>query len=1343
MRFDWLLSMWQYKNELARLKELNTYCILDTPAESDFDEITQLLSNILEVPIATITLIDKDREWFKSAVGLHEIENVRKFAFCAHTIYANELFVVSDASIDPAFATNPMVIGKPHIRFYAGVPLLSPSGYAIGALAIKDYKRRELSSAQVTTLKVIARQVMVQLELRKQNRQIGQLSEQKSLINKKLSLQTQRLQKEKEFLKALLESLTEGIVACDSKGKLSLFNHATKVLHGLGQERLSANKWAEHYDLFMPDGKTPVPLNKIPLLRAYRGEKVINEELTIVPKNRPAKTIICNGQPILKSDGTKLGAVIAMRDISTQRAKDSELEKSEAKLSAIFNQSSLFQGLMDADGTVLDINESALNSCGYNRDIEIGKKFWDTSWWNQDPKISNYIHEVVKKGQKGEIVHAATFYHLANGERRQTEFILTPILDDTKKVEYLLASGQDVTERKKSELELESANRTLRLLSSIKELLTQNITESDFLEKISELIVNLGGYGLAWVGYCDESKKSIKPVSYCGNGATWLADKVLCVDSFNSYDKAPACEVIKTGLQLILRDINNHSQFEFWTSKVSEYRYQDLIVVPLSHNNSIFGLLEIYTKPCIDLSDSEIDLIHELASSVALGIMSIRSHEESQRTHTALYKMATSVSALAEEEFFLNLTRNMTDALGVNGAFISMITSFKPLKAKTLAAIVDGKPIENIEYYVGQDPCHHLLNVETFVSQQSEGFQPSSLMVKLGMENYIGQRLLNRHGDPIGMLFVLMREKLKDLEVITSLLKIFATRAGAELERLEANKRIREQASLLDKAQDAILVRDMNNVVQFWNSGAERLYGWTREEAIGSFIEDLIYPDPSDFNVAMRELLETGEWNGEIEQKNKSHENLIIESHWTLMKDDNGQPQSVFTINTNVTDRKTAADKIEHLAYYDALTNLPNRALLIDRLKQALISCSRSNCYGALLFIDIDNFKVLNDTLGHDIGDLLLTEIAKRLKTCVREMDNVARFGGDEFVVMLENLSSLESEAAFITTKITEKILDSLKLHYNLGEHEYKSTASIGITLFLDPEMSVKELLKRADLAMYQAKTIGRNTYSFFDPKMESEMAARVSLESDLRLSIDKQQLSLHYQPQIGSDGLVIGAEALLRWHHPERGFVTPALFIPIAEDTRLILPIGLWVLETACAQLACWNNTPVFSNLTLAVNVSVYQFRQTDFVDQVINVVDKSGINPTKLKLELTESLFADNTDDIIKKMYQLKAKGIGFSLDDFGTGYSSLSYLKKMPLNQLKIDQSFVRDILDDPNDASIAQMIIGLARSLSLEVIAEGVESEEQKQYLFEMGCKLYQGFFFSKPLSINEFERFVIN
>jgi predicted signal transduction protein with EAL and GGDEF domain len=377
------------------------------------------------------------------------------------------------------------------------------------------------------------------------------------------------------------------------------------------------------------------------------------------------------------------------------------------------------------------------------------------------------------------------------------------------------------------------------------------------------------------------------------------------------------------------------------------------------------------------------------------------------------------------------------------------------------------------------------------------------------------------------------------------------------------------------------------------------------------------------------------------------------------------------------------------------------------------------------------------------VGDLLLIEIGIRLKACVRETDSVARFGGDEFVLMLEDVSLTETEAALLTTKIAEKVLSTLNQPYFLGEYEHQSSASVGITLFSNNEDNVNELLKRADLAMYQAKAMGRNTLRFFDPKMQSEISSRVSLESDLRQSLTKQEFSLHYQPQLDDKGHVVGAEALLRWQHPERGMVSPAVFIPLAEETRMILPIGYWVLESACAKLVSWAMRPETSDLTLAVNVSQRQFRQPDFVEQVFDIIDQFGANPNRIKLELTESLFAENVEDVINKMHQLKERGVSFSLDDFGTGYSSLSYLKRMPLDQLKIDQSFVRDILDDLNDASIAYTIIGLAKSLGLEVIAEGVETEAQRQFLYDSGCNLYQGYLFSKPLPAELFEDFINN
>ncbi|MEO6118552.1 MAG: EAL domain-containing protein, partial [Methylotenera sp.] len=402
---------------------------------------------------------------------------------------------------------------------------------------------------------------------------------------------------------------------------------------------------------------------------------------------------------------------------------------------------------------------------------------------------------------------------------------------------------------------------------------------------------------------------------------------------------------------------------------------------------------------------------------------------------------------------------------------------------------------------------------------------------------------------------------------------------------------------------------------------------------------------------------------------------------------------------------------------------------------------ARNNRNGALLFIDLDNFKTLNDTLGHDVGDLLLKAVSDRLSSCIRKSDTVARLGGDEFVVMLTHLSNNLLECADQAKKVAEKILSFLNHAYHLNGHAHQSTPSIGVTLITKQSNSVEAILKQADLAMYQAKAAGRNTLRFYDTAMQSAVINKVALEKNLKDGLLHHEFVLHYQPQLNSKRQIIGAEALIRWFNPERGLVSPAQFIPLAEETRLIIPIGQWVLETACRQLVVWAKRPETSKIVLSVNVSMYQFRQPDFVQQVLDTLEQTGADPFRLKLELTESLLVENVEDIIIKMVNLKAKGVSFSLDDFGTGYSSLSNLKRLPLDQLKIDQSFVRDVMTDPNDASIACTIVALAQNLGLEVIAEGVETEDQYEFLFQNGCYLYQGYLFSKPLPIDQFEEFL--
>jgi diguanylate cyclase (GGDEF)-like protein/PAS domain S-box-containing protein len=440
----------------------------------------------------------------------------------------------------------------------------------------------------------------------------------------------------------------------------------------------------------------------------------------------------------------------------------------------------------------------------------------------------------------------------------------------------------------------------------------------------------------------------------------------------------------------------------------------------------------------------------------------------------------------------------------------------------------------------------------------------------------------------------------------------------------------------------------------------------------------------------------------------------------------------------DITSQKAAQERLQTLAFYDPLTGLPNRRLLMDRLQQDLAGSARHKRQGALLMLDLDNFKDINDVLGHEQGDLVLQKVAERLSVCVRERDTLARVGADEFVVLLAELDENPLEAAMQAELVGHKILDALKQPYQFDDSEMSCTASIGITLFGEQHDDNVEALKRAEMAMYQAKAQGRNTLRFFDPKMQAVVASRVAMEASLREAIGKDQFVLHYQPQVTDKGQITGVEALLRWLDPKRGMVSPAEFIPVAEETGLILPIGNRVIEIACKQLAQWASQPGMAHLTVAVNVSARQFHQRDFVDRVLLTLERTGANPHRLKLELTESLLIEDVEGVIFKMNALMARGVTFSLDDFGTGYSSLSYLQRLPLNQLKIDQGFVRDILINPNDAAIAKMVVALADSLGLTVIPEGVETQAQRDFLLSLGCHHFQGYLFSRALPVQEFE-----
>jgi diguanylate cyclase (GGDEF)-like protein/PAS domain S-box-containing protein len=569
-------------------------------------------------------------------------------------------------------------------------------------------------------------------------------------------------------------------------------------------------------------------------------------------------------------------------------------------------------------------------------------------------------------------------------------------------------------------------------------------------------------------------------------------------------------------------------------------------------------------------------------------------------------------------------------------------------------------------------------------------------------------------------------------------------RKQAEDELLAREERFQ---TLFDRASEGILIISPTGKLVAVNNAFAQMHGYTPEEMKDMDIGALDTPESRRLIPERVRRILAGEsltFNVENYRKDGSFFPMEVSSSMIIV---NGEPL-IQAFARDISDRKFAADEIHTLAFYDSLTHLPNRRLLQDRLQQALASSARNGHKGALLFIDLDNFKSLNDTHGHDSGDLLLQQVAQRLESCVREGDTVARFGGDEFVLVLEDLSKDFLEAAAQTEAIGQKIRTELNKPYQLTERKHHNSPSIGATLFNAHEQPLEELLKQADIAMYQAKQDGRNTLRFFDPLMQDKIDVRAALEGDLHLALEKQQFRLFYQIQVEGievDGShrPLGAEALLRWVHPERGLVSPDQFIPLAEETGLILPIGQWVLETACDQLYAWQQDELTRDLVLAVNVSAKQFRQVDFVAQVNKALHRHIINPRLLKLELTESLLLDNMEHIVETMRILKDTGILFSLDDFGTGYSSLQYLKKLPFDQLKIDQSFVRGLMSDSSDKAIVRTIIAMAQNLNLNVIAEGVETEEQRQLLKNKGCAHYQGYLFGKPVPIEQFEALLKN
>ena len=559
-------------------------------------------------------------------------------------------------------------------------------------------------------------------------------------------------------------------------------------------------------------------------------------------------------------------------------------------------------------------------------------------------------------------------------------------------------------------------------------------------------------------------------------------------------------------------------------------------------------------------------------------------------------------------------------------------------------------------------------------------------------------------------------------------------------EKLALVDQIRKLSLTVEQSPESVAITDLEGRIEYVNEAFLSSSGYTREEVVGQNPRVLQSGrTPPETFVELWKSLQAGQvWKGELFNRRKDGSEYTELAIISPIRDSAGKITHYVAMKEDITAKKETAERILHLAYYDSLTDLPNRRLLIDRLQIALAACTQGGHFGALFYVDLDNFKTINDTLGHALGDQLLKQVATRLSVSVTHADTVASLGGDDFFILLPDLGADLGQAETLARALGDRILACFQAPFPVDHTQCRSSPSLGVTLFGRPQDTVEDLLKQVDLAMYEAKRAGRNTLRFFDSQVQAAVVAEATLEADLRAALERREFRLYYQVQVDDSGKPIGAEALVRWQHPQRGLLAPEAFIGLAEKTGLIVPIGAWVLEAACAQLTAWAAQPGMRQFTLAVNVSAKQFRQPDFVDQCLAIFVRTGVNPNQLKLEPTESLLLEDVDDTIAKMTALRAQGVRFALDDFGTGYSSLTYLRRLPLDQLKIDQSFVHDIPDEPNACVIVRTIIVLGQSLGLAVIAEGVESEEQRKFLADSGCRLYQGYLFGRPVPVDAFE-----
>ncbi|BCM24799.1 EAL domain-containing protein [Methyloradius palustris] len=1129
-------------------------------------------------------------------------------------------------------------------------------------------------------------------------------------ISAVLSIVLQKQRLNSQFNQQLLENQTEGVVACDANMQLLRFNCAAREWHGLDPLKIASSEWSQYYDLYDADGINRLSVEQIPLIRAFNGEIIKDVLIMIRAKGQAPRVVSCNGAAFYDDAGNKLGAIIVMRDMTAQLEQSRTLAQNEAIYREMFDANPIPMWVFNIKTLdFLAVNEAAVSLYGWSK-----QEFLSMTLLEMRPiEEQQRLLQLMPSFENNHIKSFGEWLHWKqDGSLIDVEITSHPIIFNEHAAR--LVQAYDITKRKLVELETQSTNRLLLMLSNVNKLIMHRLPLLEILHEACNIAVDDGGFRMAWIGLIDEQANKVNVISSAGETGSYIENLTIDLNkieanqvSIEDLKNGPIATAISTAKYVVVDNIATDKRMTYWREVALGHGYKSMITLPLNTNGKVIGTLNLYMGEAGAFEPRVVDLLDQFANNVSFAVSASEADRAKQIAEDALQKSRTLFHTLAQSSPVGIFHTN------AKGHFIYVNKSWSDITETKLEQATSNRWLNAL--YEEDRPRISAKWKEALSTKQTFNQE---------------FRFIRADGKTVwvkGQAATEYDEHHHFMGFVGTITDITILKNNEEQHRMSR--------AVFENTREGIMVTDENSRIMMVNSAFTDITGYDSEEVINLSPKLLNSGrhDDSFFSDLWDILIQTGHWQGEMWNRRKNGEVYPQLMSISSIKNELGDTTNYVAVFADISNIKASEDQLEFLAHHDPLTHLPNRLMLLSRLDHAVEVARREGKMIALLMLDLDRFKNVNDSFGHLAGDELLQQVAKRLLNKLRAVDTVTRLGGDEFTILIEGINSQED-----VSKIASSIITALEAPWTLSNNvEVRIGTSIGVSMFPGHGESALELLQHADAALYQAKNAGRGCIRYFSESLTQAARDRFHIESRLRQAIPNNELRVYYQPKVDiRSGRIIGAEALVRWQDPVDGLIMPFIFIGIAEETGLIKSLGEWVLAETCRQGKEWIDAGLLP-LNLAVNLSAHQFHHGNIVRTLSDVLEITQFPAEYLELELTESILMQRESEMVETLNQLRSKGVSLSIDDFGTGYSSLAYLKTFPLDVLKIDRSFVMDIEKDEDDRAITATIIKIAHTLGLKVVAEGVETQQQLEFLDAHGCDMYQGYLMGKPMPAADF------